>query len=143
MDNDYSARSIFERVNRGAALLDAHFGSRQAWASQINADRLDIESYKVCILGQLFGGYSTGLSSLCISEGSRFGFSAEYPTGPDVEATWRSLVSQATVPPVQARLELTPKLVEQLAKLSADLHDANSPLAVIELDMNGVRVVLV
>lgn len=45
------------RVARGAALLDV---IRPGWSARINDDELAMESCTDCILGQLFGDYSSG-----------------------------------------------------------------------------------
>ncbi len=73
-----------EEVARGAALLDEHFGSREAWVSRIDTDELNLVNAYHCVLGQLFvteddepdgsgirwgtGGYNRALSILGLSE---------------------------------------------------------------------------
>lgn len=58
-------------VNAGIELLDAE---RPGWKSEIDLDSLDLGSCGVCVLGQIFGEYSEGLSELGISTGHRYGF---------------------------------------------------------------------
>lgn len=67
---DYS-----ERVARGAALLDEHFGNGD-WRARIDKDKLAMSSNRACVLGQLFEpedhdpwgtpGYETGITALGI-----------------------------------------------------------------------------
>lgn len=49
------------RVAKGAALLDAQ---RPGWAQRIDIGTLDISKGCKCVLGQVFGGYSTGYVAL-------------------------------------------------------------------------------
>lgn len=50
-----------EAASKGAAVLDAE---KPAWADRIDCDRLDLDDYCGCILGQLYGGYGEGLDAL-------------------------------------------------------------------------------
>ncbi len=51
------------RVLRGAVILDNYFG-KQDWRSEINLDKLVMEDPFRCVLGQLFGDYTTALHKL-------------------------------------------------------------------------------
>jgi len=50
-----------DRVARGAALLDRE---RPGWAAEIAIDELAMASCNDCILGQIYGRYTVGLSSV-------------------------------------------------------------------------------
>ena len=49
------------RIERGAKLLDER---APGWRERIDLDRLDMGGCFDCVLGQLFGGYSTGADAL-------------------------------------------------------------------------------
>jgi len=49
-------------VERGIALLDEH--APADWIGNVDIERLDMGSGRNCILGQVFGNYSWGLSAL-------------------------------------------------------------------------------
>lgn len=55
--------ALKENVKRGAKLLDEKVPS---WYTSINLDTLELSSCLECILGQLFGHYSDGLTELKI-----------------------------------------------------------------------------
>lgn len=55
---DYDARVI-----KGAELLDKYFKG-QDWRNAIDLERLAMDRYERCVLGQLFGSYIDGLSKL-------------------------------------------------------------------------------
>jgi hypothetical protein len=81
-----------EAVKRGAALLDR---SEPGWSGKIDLETLDLKSHTSCVLGQLHGEYSIGLSSLMISRhGGYFGFYVsednEYPVLTDL---WRQEIT--------------------------------------------------
>lgn len=48
-------------VARGVELLDSRFAN---WRKVIDLDKLDMLSLDNCVLGQLFGSYSNGVSAL-------------------------------------------------------------------------------
>jgi hypothetical protein len=50
-----------DRVSAGAVLLDEQ---RPGWYAQIDLQRLDMDSYDDCVLGQLFGSFEGGLETL-------------------------------------------------------------------------------
>lgn len=52
---------LAERVERGAEYLDLDF---PGWADRIDTEVLDLLAGRWCILGQLFGGFRTGLDVL-------------------------------------------------------------------------------
>lgn len=53
--------TIAERVSAGVALLDKRM---PGWREEIDIEIFDMYSPGACILGQLFGGYSQGLTEL-------------------------------------------------------------------------------
>ena len=64
-------------VERGASLLDE---KRPGWENEIDVDRLDMNNFKNCVLGQVYGEYDAGLVQLGIrilsTEAIRSGFDA-------------------------------------------------------------------
>lgn len=70
--------NVQERVARGVALLDKKV---PGWVDRINLATLDVGLSDRCILGQVFGGYSLGLSKLQLTLGAHLGFVASSPTG--------------------------------------------------------------
>lgn len=57
----WTEETIQERVDRGAALLDAEI---PGWVQRIDLDRFRMSSCSRCILGQLFGSFENGLDEL-------------------------------------------------------------------------------
>lgn len=58
------------RVRRGVALLDGE--GPWGWRTLISTDRLDVESFRHCLLGQLYGGYTEGKRILAPEEDLEF-----------------------------------------------------------------------
>lgn len=140
---------IQTRVERGAVTLDNYFGSRSAWTNKINPDDLEICSSDRCILGQVFGDYWRGKRKLGLEHAdlaSACGFVTAITDSNEMinelNAAWCMFIRNARVPE-PARLELTPRLLEQLTELSSQLHDPENPMPVIELELGGVRIALV
>jgi hypothetical protein len=50
-----------ERAARGAALLDE---KRPGWVAEVDLPGLELSSENVCVLGQVFGGFATGIELL-------------------------------------------------------------------------------
>lgn len=50
-----------DRVAKGAALLDR---VRPGWEREIVADRLAMQSCELCVFGQLYGDYASGVNML-------------------------------------------------------------------------------
>lgn len=85
-----------DAVANGVAVLDAH---DPQWREHIDPVSLNIASHSDCILGQVFGDYSTGMSILFpetvpdsnslwnfhdrVERSERHGFEAMYFTNPD------------------------------------------------------------
>jgi hypothetical protein len=53
--------SISDRVRRGIALLDEE---KPGWPDQVDVAKLDMQNPRYCVLGQMFGRYSTGQRAL-------------------------------------------------------------------------------
>jgi len=87
---DYTAK-----VESGIALLDAHFG-KGVWRKDIDLDSLDLGDCGVCVLGQLFGDYSTGLDALDIGSGYSYGFDTSGSMR-DLTAAWKEALGKNNV----------------------------------------------
>lgn len=111
------------QVSKGIALLDSKSKERTAcscgvascrynettspkiselinWRDKIDFETLDMDSTSVCILGQIFGSYDTGLSKLDIqSYGAEYGFSAEMYG--DLKKEWARQLGKELSKPVQ------------------------------------------
>lgn len=93
--SEYEYGIIMKRVKAGAALLDRHWTRPQDWRNGIDLERLDITDLKLCVLGQLYGSYITGLTILQDANGAYFaGWEAGFSGGGDVfaehlTAVWR------------------------------------------------------
>jgi len=85
------------RVARGAALLDANV---LGWWDLIDTGSLNLSSYEMCVLGQVFGSYGAGLWELGLqaeSEGedSRHGFCPDTPQETRVQtALWCKVIQE-------------------------------------------------
>lgn len=78
-----------ELVGNGYHLLTTHFDGWLGWRSKINPDTLDIEDLHQCVLGQLFGHYTSGLLELGLLAGCEHGFSPWKGVDADMlRATW-------------------------------------------------------
>lgn len=78
-------------VERGVALLDR---VRPGWERDVNVMTIDIRSWKNCVLGQVYGSFSSALSIL-IREESEFGIDFASSHGFAVDARspeWRTLI---------------------------------------------------
>lgn len=64
MSNDPSVPDPYGAAAAGAALLDKR---EPGWYCRVRPDTLDINSLKNCVLGQVFGHYSTGRHLLGLS----------------------------------------------------------------------------
>lgn len=149
--NQRISRDPAERVALGIEFLDRE--GPDGWINKLDLDRLDVASVDDCPLGQLYGSYYRGVDELFgpgqYDSASPYGFNMSEMPAPEITAEWlRQIplerVRRASRDAAQtgARLELTPELLEQLVEFSAKLHDPSSPMAVLELDIQDVRVVL-
>jgi hypothetical protein len=57
-----ATRAHRERLRLAVTALDAR--GPADWRSRVDVDRLDLDSVVDCVLGQVFGGYATGLRAL-------------------------------------------------------------------------------
>ena len=81
--------TVQERVAAGAALLDER---RPDWFKAIDASLIDIASSERCICGQLYGGYTPGISILAVSP-TEHGFTIGESTRELINAEWRDAVA--------------------------------------------------
>lgn len=84
-------------VHRGIRKLDEYFQSG-SWRTKLDHRTLNLHFYEDCVLGQLFGGYATGLLSMGIQDSEVFGFSAdqladEYTDGKGTSEVYSILTS--------------------------------------------------
>lgn len=81
--------ALAEAVARGAALLDAR---NPGWYLRLNPKFLLLSDPERCVLGQLYGWYSVGLTTLALTahdnEATHHGFCI---TNDDDEPGWREL----------------------------------------------------
>ena len=88
--------TIEERVERGAALLDA---KRPEWWRGLDLGRLDIQSDCNCIAGQLGGSYAPTVESLglyVMEVEAAYGFEFEESPGEytALTAAWREVIQR-------------------------------------------------
>lgn len=62
MWSETKVQDVKEAAHRGAQFLDNVLP--EGWFREIKVDRIELNSCIDCILGQLFGGYSAGLTAL-------------------------------------------------------------------------------
>ena len=55
-----------ERIRRGAALLDSKLPD---WPKRVITDNLDIDSFSLCVVCQVFGNFYDGLQTLGLAKG--------------------------------------------------------------------------
>lgn len=79
-----------ERAAAGAALLDT---KRPGWAREIDCATLDIATGRWCVLGQLYGGYGTGLTVLEIGSPSLMGFAVSNERE-ELNEAWREEIAR-------------------------------------------------
>jgi hypothetical protein len=71
------------RIERGMRLLDE---LEPGWRERVDLGRLDMSSCLTCILGQLYGDYTQGLSELGVWDAEAYGFDTY---GPDPTTSQR------------------------------------------------------
>jgi hypothetical protein len=59
--SEFLREQIQQQVAKGVGLLNELM---PGWASKIDLDRFDFKHHANCILGQLYGGYTTGLFTI-------------------------------------------------------------------------------
>lgn len=88
-----SVKSIKYRVAKGIKLLNKEYG--RSWLRRINPERLALESYTYCILGQLEGSYFTGKNLLGIDSGAYYGFEGDEHISHDaLTEVWRQEITR-------------------------------------------------
>ena len=70
---------LAKRVEAGCMLLDEHY---PGWENLIDLKRLKMNTLEDCILGQLFGDYTTGRSALQLQHGTGPHFGLDLVGGP-------------------------------------------------------------
>lgn len=83
------------RVRSGVDLLDLR--GPPDWRSRIDPDRLNVDSGRDCVLGQVYGTYWSGLRYLELSDGRGFGMHCEHHEGepcnaPVLTELWREVL---------------------------------------------------
>lgn len=80
-------------VRAGIEFLDRNYVGD--WRKKIDLDGLDISSCDVCVLGQVFGGYDNGLSTLGIDsyKARDYGFTTDYSMG-DLTEAWKDALGK-------------------------------------------------
>ena len=68
------AGPLVARIRVGAELLDTQ---RPGWEHELALDRLDLSDCQECVLGQLYGSYSSGKDALDLAYGYKHGFTIE------------------------------------------------------------------
>jgi hypothetical protein len=93
-------RGVGERINKGAALLDRKCPN---WHEEIDLSRLDLSCTENCILGQLYGGFTTGVRQVLWRpffwpqlKPADFGFMALCKTGRDTDLEFSLLKERWT-----------------------------------------------
>lgn len=146
---------IMYHVRKGAALLDEN--GPQGWREKIDLDKLDQDSVTRCVLGQVYDnydsdsyftdGYNIGreVLGLDIADAGDHGFTASHTAYTSAQFTnaWQRYLESMPPAPKPARIELDASVLQKLVVLSEQLHDPTNPLAVIELEIDGVRVSLI
>ena len=94
------------RVLAGARLLDEQCPK---WEKDIDLERLEMDSCRRCILGQLFGDYNNGKLALGLITGAVFGFnevgSEDVMKFPELTAMWKRLVARRRLQTATADLK--------------------------------------
>ena len=67
--------NIKERVQNGIRVLDETYPE---WWKLIDPEQLNIDNEFYCVVGQIFGKYSTGMKQLGLLEGYDYGFLVGY-----------------------------------------------------------------
>lgn len=79
-------------VTKGINLLDEQVPD---WRTKIDPERLNLASCEVCVLGQIFGDYDTGLEQLNI-DGYDYGFNT-YGSMAELTEAWRDALGENSV----------------------------------------------
>jgi hypothetical protein len=81
------------QVAAGAALLDM---KRPGWREEIDTDRLDVQFYDTCILGQLYGEFDEGLLALGLTydEAGEHGFCGAFSRYDVLTDEWIAFLTQ-------------------------------------------------
>jgi hypothetical protein len=165
---DYSHLSISEKVGNGVRILNQ--SGPAEWWDAIDLGKLDISSFDVCVLGQLYGNFAAGCMRIfgsfddaATDKAARCGFN--FPLTDPVALTneWKRVIRTvradaewlSVTPPTlddvpefepedleMPRLELTLDDVKLLMKRMKQIHNPDHSLLSTEIEIQGVRVVL-
>lgn len=94
LEKEIDAR-IVQNVERGLARLRDEFGD--GWVERIDPARLDLSDGSRCVLGQVYGGYMSGLYELNLgdAEAREFGFQADSRQAyKDLDSIWKPVISR-------------------------------------------------
>lgn len=67
MPQTKASKAIQAKVKAGAAFLDV---VKPGWTKKINLDELDLTGTYTCVLGEIYGDYGKGLTSLGLIAGT-------------------------------------------------------------------------
>lgn len=77
---------MIERIKAGVKLLDSH---QPDWRKKVDPKKLDLLHHDNCILGQVYGGFSTGARALGIwGRSIEFGFNSWSFEADELERLW-------------------------------------------------------
>lgn len=81
-----------ERVQRGIALLDER--GPKDWRRRVDVATLDVCNPWRCVIGQVYGGYASGLAVLELVEpGEDYGFDCRRDEAAELNAAWRAALA--------------------------------------------------
>lgn len=102
-DKQFDERALRASVQHGIALLDRSGPAN--WRAHINMVTLNLNSRIMCVLGQLYGHYDSGLRALNLSRhgAAEYGFCCDMDTVytcvcNELAAIWREALTQLGVP---------------------------------------------
>lgn len=91
---------LVEKVEKGYKLLQQEYGDE--WVDHINLEWLSMSNTHCCVLGQVYGSYSSGKSKLGILDGDLHGFD----TGPGEPYSALNQIWQTVVKSVREKRQL-------------------------------------
>jgi len=83
-----------DKIKAGISLLDSE---KPGWRDLINVGTLDLANCDVCVLGQVFGNYSEGLSQLGIGGGYAYGFDTSSDKMGELTEAWTEALGENNV----------------------------------------------
>lgn len=109
--------TVQQRVQRGINLLDA---DRPGWWIDVDTDILDIDDLYRCVLGQVYGNFTTGLVALSLAGGYGEGFnrSSLQPVGA-LNQEWVKRIKARRAESERMFAEEIERLFAEIAKVPA------------------------